>query len=133
MSLVSPCIIPPEMEFIFVDSQNASHCTSLLSPTRCPDCRAAELGSRGGRRRTVYSPQGLKDFAPPKTAADLRDLIAQSIIEIRTGKLDPKMANSISYLGTGFLRALEVSDLESRLQALESRTECDDEQSEKSS
>ena len=43
------------------------------------------------------------------------------------------MANSISYLGTGFLRALEVSDLESRLQALESRTECDDEQSGKSS
>jgi hypothetical protein len=95
--------------------------------------RAAELGSRGGRRRTVYSPQGLKDFAPPKTAADLRDLIAQSIIEIRTGKLDPKIANSISYLGTGFLRALEVSDLESRLRALEARTECDDEQSEKSS
>jgi len=67
--------------------------------------RAAELGSRGGRRRTIYSPEGLKDFAPPKTAADLRDLIAQSIIEIRTGKLDPKLANSISYLGTGFLRA----------------------------
>ena len=95
--------------------------------------RAAELGSRGGRRRTVYSPQGLKDFAPPKTAADLRDLIAQSIIEIRTGKLDPKIANSISYLGTGFLRALEESDLESRLRALEARTECDDEQSENSS
>jgi len=95
--------------------------------------RAAELGSRGGRRRTVYSPQGLKDFTPPKTAADLRDLIAQSIIEIRMGKLDPKIANSISYLGTGFLRALEVSDLESRLRALEARTEYDDEQSEKSS
>ena len=79
--------------------------------------RAAELGSRGGRRRTIYSPQGLKDFAPPKTAADLRDLIAQSIVEIRTGKLDPKLANSISYLGTGFLRALEVSDLDSRLRA----------------
>lgn len=92
--------------------------------------RASELGSRGGRRRTVYSPQGLKDFAPPKTAADLRDLIAQSIIELRTGKLDPKLANSISYLGTGFLRALEVSDLDSRLRALEARAECDDEQSE---
>lgn len=43
MSLVSPCIIPPEMEFIFADSQNDSHCTSLLSPTRCPDMPMAAV------------------------------------------------------------------------------------------
>jgi hypothetical protein len=80
---------------------------------------AAELGSKGGRRRTVYRPDSLKEFPAPKNAADLRDLLAQSILEIRTGKLDPKLANSISYLGTGFLRALGVSDLETRLLALE--------------
>jgi hypothetical protein len=85
--------------------------------------RAAELGSRGGRRRTVYSPDGLREFLAPKSAADLRDLLAQSIVEIRTGKLDPKLANSISYLGTGFLRAIEVSDLETRLLALEAQIE----------
>ena len=88
--------------------------------------RAAELGSKGGRRRAVYRTDGVKDFAPPKTAADLRDLLAQSIIEIRSGNLDPKLANSISYLGAGFLRALEISDLETRLLALEVRTECED-------
>jgi len=44
----------------------------------------------------------LQEFAPPRSAADLRDLLAQSIIEIRAGKLDPKLANSISYLGAGF-------------------------------
>ena len=88
--------------------------------------KAAELGRKGGRRRAVYSPDGLKEFAAPRSAADLRDLLAQSIIEIRTGKLDPKLANSISYLGAGFLRALEVSDLETRLQTLEERTENDD-------
>ncbi len=85
--------------------------------------KAAELGSKGGRRRAVYTPDGLKDFDPPETAADLRDLLAQSIIEIRTGKLDPKLANSISYLGVGFLRTLEVSDLEARLLALETSAE----------
>jgi hypothetical protein len=85
--------------------------------------KAAELGSKGGRRRTVYSPDALKEFSAPKSAADLRDLLAQSIIEIRTGKLDPKLANSISYLGSGFLRAVEVSDLERRLAALEGRRE----------
>ena len=35
-------------------------------------------------------------------AADLRDSLAQSIVEVRTGKLDLK-ANSISYLGAGFM------------------------------
>jgi len=81
--------------------------------------RAAELGSKGGRRRAVYSAGDLKDFAAPKTAADLRDLLAESIVEIRAGKLDPRVANALGYLGASYLRALEVSDLESRLDALE--------------
>jgi hypothetical protein len=88
--------------------------------------RAAELGSKGGRRRTVYSPDRLKELPAPKSAADLRDLLAQSIVEIRAGKLDPKLANSISYLGAGFLRATEVSDLETRLLALEAKNEDDE-------
>ena len=73
------------------------------------------LGSKGGRRRAVYKPENLTRFAAPKTAADLRDLFAQSIIEIRTGKLDSKSANAIAYLGTGFLRALELADWEARV------------------
>jgi hypothetical protein len=85
--------------------------------------KAAELGSKGGRRRAVYRPEGLKEFAPPKTAADMRDLLAQSIIEIRAGLLDPKLANSISYLGAGFLRALEVADLASQLDEIKAKLE----------
>jgi len=81
--------------------------------------KAAELGSKGGRRRAVYSPDALQEFTAPRSAADLRDLLAQSIIEIRAGKLDPKLANSISYLGAGFLRAVEVADLQARLEELE--------------
>jgi hypothetical protein len=81
--------------------------------------KAAELGSKGGRRRAVYSPDALLEFPAPRTAADLRDLLAQSIVEIRAGKLDPKLANSISYLGAGFLRAIEVADLEGRIEELE--------------
>ncbi len=81
--------------------------------------KAAELGSKGGRRRAIYSPDALQEFTAPRTAADLRDLLAQSIIEIRAGKLDPKLANSISYLGTGFLRAIEVAAIQARLESLE--------------
>ena len=74
--------------------------------------RAAELGSKGGRRRAVYDPDNLKELPAPKTAADLRDLLAQSIVEMRAGKMDPKLANSISSLATSFLRAAEVADSE---------------------
>ena len=81
--------------------------------------RSVELGRKGGRRRTVYGPDGLKEFSAPKSSADLRDLLGQSIVEIRTGKLDPKLANSISYLGAEFLRAMELADLERRLADLE--------------
>jgi hypothetical protein len=48
----------------------------------------------------VYRPDALKQFAAPKTAADVGDLLAESIIEIRAGKLDPKVANALGYLGT---------------------------------
>jgi hypothetical protein len=69
----------------------------------------------------VYNPGHLKEFAAPKSAADLSALLAESIVETRSGKLDPKLANSIAYLGTSFLRAIEVSDLEARLRSLEER------------
>jgi hypothetical protein len=78
-----------------------------------------ELGRRGRRRRAVYSAGDLKDFAAPKTAADVRDLLAESMIEIRHGKLDPRVANALGYLSASYLRALEVSDLEARFSALE--------------
>jgi hypothetical protein len=90
------------------------HCALHAEPGR-----AKELGSKGGRRRTVYRPDALKEFAAPKTAADVSDLLAESIIEIRAGKLDPKVANALGYLGTSLLRALEVADVERRLDLLE--------------
>ena len=83
--------------------------------------KAAELGSKGGRRRTVYNLGDLKQFEPPKSAADLRDLFAESIIEIRTGKMDSKMANAFGYVGASYLRALEMAEIESRLERMEAQ------------
>ena len=87
--------------------------------------RASELGSKGGRRRAIYNPDRLQEFGPPKSAADLRDLLGHSIIEVREGRLDPKVANSISYLGSGFLRAVEQSELEKRVGDLERAMEAE--------
>jgi hypothetical protein len=80
---------------------------------------ASKMGIKGGHRRTIFDPDGLVAFDPPETAADLKKLFARSIIEIRAAKLDPKLANSISYLGMGFLKALDLSDHEARLTAIE--------------
>jgi len=85
--------------------------------------RAAELGSKGGRRRAIYNQENLKEFAAPKTAGDLRDLLAQSIVELRNGQLDPRLANAVGYVGASYLRALEMSDIETRLIRLEREIE----------
>ena len=83
--------------------------------------RAAALGSKGGHRRAIFDPENLKEFEPPKTAADLLVLIAQSIVDARSGQLDPRVAWVISHLSTNFLRALELSVLERKVAQLEDR------------
>jgi len=106
-------------------SEDGTRCgaAALRAKTRCSlhadPGRAAVLGSKGGRRRSAYRAGDLREFVAPKTAADLRELLAESIIEIRAGKLDPRVANALGYLGASYLRALEVSEIESRLDALE--------------
>lgn len=108
-------------------SEDGKRCgaAALKAKTRCSlhadPGRAAALGSKGGRgrRRSVFKAGDLREFAAPKSAADLRELVAESIIEIRAGKLDPRIANALGYLGGSYLRALEVSEIESRLDALE--------------
>jgi hypothetical protein len=60
---------------------------------------AAELGARGGRRRAIFNPEGLEPFAAPKDAGDLLLLLAQTIVEVRSGKVDSRVANTIGYVG----------------------------------
>lgn len=82
---------------------------------------AKVLGARGGRRRAIFDPDNLTPLNPPKDAAELLVLLSQTIVEVRGAQIDTRAANSIAYLGTSFLRAAEVSDLEQRIRALEER------------
>ena len=89
-------------------------------------CRSSCWTLRGGHQEFLdglrlarRSAGNLRKFATPKTAADLRELLAESIIEIRAGRLDPRIAYALGYHGASYLRALEVSEIESRLDALE--------------
>jgi hypothetical protein len=80
---------------------------------------ASELGRKGGRRRAVYNPDGLEPFPPPKNAEELLALLATTICEIRSGRIDPRVANSLIYGSAAFLNTLEIADLGQKLKELE--------------
>jgi hypothetical protein len=78
-------------------------------------------GERSGDLFAAHNPEGLEPFTRPQNAGEMQLLLAQTIVEVRSGKMDPRIANTIAYLGTAFLSALETWQLETRLEALESR------------
>ena len=88
-----------------------------------PD-RAKQLGSKGGRRRAAIG-EAEQDaptpVEPPKTAEAVRDLLAQTVAEVKMRKLDTRTANALAYTGATLLKAIEVSSLEGKLAALEER------------
>jgi general stress protein YciG len=83
-----------------------------------PD-RAAQLGRKGGaNNRKVY--EGNEgEIRPPQNACDVKNLLAEAMAEIRTGRMDPKLGTTLGYLGVSLLKAIETSDIEERLEKLE--------------
>ena len=81
--------------------------------------RAAELGSKGGRRRTKFNPKELLPFSAPKNATDVRDLLGQSMVDVRNGQLQPAAAKAICDLASEFLKSLEVRAIEEVAEPLE--------------
>jgi hypothetical protein len=86
--------------------------------------KAAELGSKGGRQRATKSPTeclAQSSVASPKTAEQLRDLLAETVAQVKMGELEIKTANALAYIGTALLRAIEASSYESRVASFEQR------------
>jgi hypothetical protein len=84
---------------------------------------AQRLGAAGGRRRAVKPPIKLKNFGAPKSVAQVALVLAHTIAEVRSGKIDAKNpASVIARLSSVLCRALETSDLERRITALEERS-----------
>jgi general stress protein YciG len=82
-----------------------------------PD-RAAQLGRKGGaNNRKVY--EGNEEIRPPQNACDVKNLLAEAMAQIRTGRMDPKLGTTLGYLGMSLLKAIETSDIEERLEKLE--------------
>lgn len=83
--------------------------------------RAAELGRKSGkaRRRVIQEDAAGPVLTPPRTAQDVRDLIGQAMTDVHGRRMDTRIANALGYLATVLVKAIEVSDIEVRLQALE--------------
>jgi hypothetical protein len=63
----------------------------------------------------------LRKFAAPKSASDLQSILSSVIVELREKQLDPRTANAIGVISSGFLAALKTSSLELRITRLEQR------------
>jgi len=49
----------------------------------------------------------------------MRDLLAATILDLRSGKIDTRLANSIFYAASAFLNAVEITDLEAKMEEWE--------------
>jgi len=72
-----------------------------------PD-KAAELGRNGGRHRKHTYEQSTEHVAVPESAADVKRMLAETMAEVKAGKMDPKVASTVAYIATVLLRAYET-------------------------
>lgn len=82
---------------------------------------AVELGRLGGRKGYRKSLPGAELPADVTSAADVRAVLSHTLLRVLAGKVDTAIANSAAILSGHLLKALEVSDLERRLTALEAK------------
>jgi len=72
----------------------------------------------GGRKNRHYVAADEVKFDAPSTPAEVRNMLSQAMADVRAGKLDPKIANSMTLIANALLKALELADLEERIARL---------------
>jgi len=83
--------------------------------------RAAQLGRMGGSRNRRHYPLGseTEPLHLPQTTKEVKDLLAEAMAGIHAGRLEPRIGSVIAYLGTALLKAIETTDHQARIEALE--------------
>jgi hypothetical protein len=82
--------------------------------------RAHEIAAKGGRSRHVRS-HDLMELPAPKSARLLLDVLAASVVEVRTLRMDARTGATIAALGNALHRVIETTAIEDRLRAIEQR------------
>ena len=92
----------------------------LFHDPRCKSARDAGRRAGGQRRCQPRATVPVESYAMElRSVEDVCELLSGTIRDVRTGRLDPKLANTVGYLASVLVRALEVGRLEERLAALE--------------
>jgi len=77
-----------------------------------------EAQIRGGRNRSIAITEPLNKITV-SSGEDIFTLLDTTIQEVRSGEIDPKIANTIGYLAGVMIKAYEVAKLERRVIDLE--------------
>lgn len=83
--------------------------------TEKTSCKTSNPSTPG----TNPSPLPPRSWQRLETAGDCRRFFRWLLLEVKRGKVDLKRANCLTFIGCSLLRAIEVSDLESKILALE--------------
>ena len=83
---------------------------------------AVEMGRKSGQARRTKDllAQERAELSPPRTAQEVRVALGEFISDVRSKRLDPKVAGTLGYLANVLMKSIEVADIETRLAALES-------------
>ena len=84
---------------------------------------AAKLGKIGGQQNRRFRVAPEQPTNSPKSANDLKELLAAAICQIHAGQLDPRVGAGLASVGSILLKAIESTDLEDRIRALERSNE----------
>ena len=79
--------------------------------------RAAELGRISGESRR--SSEECMEVTIPRTAEDVKIVLGQVLSQTAAGKISTKLGTSLAYIASVFMKAVEASDYEVRLEAIE--------------
>ena len=90
-------------------------------PSKTEERRLSSIAG-GSKGKLLTLPPETLDL-PLEDSGDVLNLLAQTINQVRQGKLDPKIGNTIGYLSTIFLRTYETYELEFHAKGLLARVE----------
>jgi len=82
---------------------------------------AAEMGRKGGLKNRHVVPDDTVELPPLNTAGDVRAMLAKLAHDVRSRRVEPRVATSIGQIANSLLRAIETADLEKRLAKLEGK------------
>ncbi len=87
-------------------------------PSKAAERQAAQSHGGHANRMKPLDP-GIPDVKI-ENGGDMLALLSETITQVRTGVIDPRVANAVGYLANIAMRAVELNDLDARIRRIES-------------